>query len=255
MSRVDGVLFDVDDTLVDTKAAFAQALAAIRARYLPDLPVDREADLLSHWRTDPGGHYRRYTRGETDLATQRYDRAVLLHRTFGGPPLTRADFDEWDAVFWGTFERSWTAHPDARAAVDRLVAAGVRVGVLTNAAVDLQVRKLAAAGLPDLPVLVGVDTLGFGKPDPRVFLEAADLLGTAPGRTAYVGDEPHVDAAAARRAGLVGVWLDRPAHRRGAGYGGPGADEDRAQDPDMLREQGVEVIASLDALPGVLDLR
>ncbi|MCF4121767.1 HAD family hydrolase [Antribacter sp. KLBMP9083] len=253
MSQVDGVLFDVDDTLVDTRAAFARAIAAVRAEYLPHLPAEREPELVSHWRTDPGGFYRRYTRGEMDHLTQRRHRAALLHETYGGPPITDAVFPAWDRLFWTTFESSWAAHPDARAAVDAVLATGVRVGVVTNAAVELQVRKLAATGLGDVPVLVGVDTLGYGKPAPEVFLEGARRLGTDPVRTAYVGDEPEVDARAARAAGLVGVWLDRPDHRRGAGYGGPDAAEE-AQDPHTLRDDGVAVIASLANLTGVLGL-
>lgn len=246
---VDGVLFDVDDTLVDTRAAFAAAVAAVRAEYLPHLPADREPELLDHWRTDPGGHYRRYTRGEIDSVTQRRLRAVLLHETYGGPPVTEESFPVWDDLFWGTFERSWAAHADSRAAVDAVLAAGLRVGVVTNAAVGLQVRKLEAAGLSDVEVLVGVDTLGFGKPAPEVFLEGARLLGTDPARTAYVGDEPEVDARAAQAAGLVGVWLDRPDHRRGAGYA-----EEHGQDPDALRADGVRVVGGLDGLAAVLGL-
>ena len=92
---------------------------------------------------------------------------------------------------------------------------GIAVGALSNASVDYQSLKLERVGLADLvPMLVGVDTLGFGKPDPRVFIEACRLLGTDPARTAYVGDELDVDAVAARAAGLVGVWLDRPGPRR-----------------------------------------
>ena len=83
-----------------------------------------------------------------------------------------------------------------------------------------------------------MDTLGFGKPDPRVFLEACRRLGTDPARTAYVGDEPDVDAAAARDAGLVGVWLDRPGARR------------RPVDEATL--DGVTVIRSLTELPAAL---
>src|SRR5690606_30447826 len=170
---IEGVLFDVDDTLVDTKGAFAVALEAIRAQYLPHVPPERGQEILSHWRTDPGGFYRRYTRGEMDHDTQRLHRAVLLHETFDGPPVTEEGFAAWDEIFWGTFERSWIAHVDARAAVDAVLAAGLRAGVVTNAAAELQERKLELAGLADLPVLVGVDTLGVGKPDPRVFLEGA----------------------------------------------------------------------------------
>ncbi|MFI9487409.1 HAD family hydrolase [Promicromonospora sp. NPDC052451] len=248
----DGILFDVDDTLVDTKGAFAVALEAIRAEYLPHVPPERDPEILAHWRTDPGGYYARYTRGELDHDTQRRYRAVRLHETFGGPPVTAASFEAWDALFWGTFERSWTAHDDARAAVDDAVAAGLRVGVVTNAATELQERKLKLAGLADLPVLVGVDTLGFGKPDPRVFLEGARVLGTDPVRTAYVGDEPTVDALAAREAGLTGVWLDRAGHRRGPGYGGPSDGGRDPQDPEALRAAGVLVIRTLAELPAAL---
>ncbi|MFI2366197.1 HAD family hydrolase [Promicromonospora sp. NPDC019610] len=212
---IAGILFDVDDTLVDTKGAFARALEAVRAEHLPHVPAERDPEILSHWRTDPGGFYSRYTRGEMDHVTQRRHRAALLHETFGAAPVTETSFEAWDALFWGTFERSWTAHDDARAAVDAALAAGLRVGVVTNAATELQERKLKVAGLGDLPVLVGVDTLGFGKPDPRVFAEGARKLGVEPAQAAYVGDEPTVDALAAHEAGLTGVWLDRAGHRRG----------------------------------------
>jgi putative hydrolase of the HAD superfamily len=252
---VHGILFDVDDTLVDTKKAFALALAAVRAEYMPHVPPEREPEILSHWRTDPGGYYRRYTRGEMDHLTQRRLRAELLHETFGAAPVTESSFGAWDALFWGTFEKSWSAHDDARAALDAVVAAGIPVGVVTNAATELQERKLKTAGLADLPVLVGVDTLGFGKPDARVFLEGARLLGTDPARTAYVGDEPSVDALGAQEAGLTGVWLDRVGHRRGPGYEGSPAPDGGlrdVQDPDALRAAGVLVIETLAELPSAL---
>lgn len=277
---IEGILFDVDDTLVDTKGAFARALEAVRAEHLPHVPAERDPEILSHWRTDPGGFYSRYTRGEMDHVTQRRHRAALLHETFGAAPVTETSFEAWDALFWGTFGRSWTAHDDARAAVDAALAAGLRVGVVTNAATELQERKLKVAGLGDLPVLVGVDTLGFGKPDPRVFVEGARKLGVEPSRTAYVGDEPTVDALAAHEAGLTGVWLDRAGHRRGPGYGGhagsggglsdaaiagavpsaPGQPNaaQRAvlqgdpQDPEALRAAGVVVIETLAELPAAL---
>jgi len=134
------------------------------------------------------------------------------------------------------------AHADAAAAVRHLLDAGIRVGALSNAATDYQVRKLTRAGLAaDVPLLVGVDTLGFGKPDPRVFAEACRRLGTEPGRTAYVGDELDVDARAATAAGLRGVWLARP------GLGSKGVRELHALPTDV-------VIASLDELPAALGL-
>ncbi|MGV8977315.1 MAG: HAD family hydrolase [Cellulomonas sp.] len=213
--KVDGVLFDIDDTLVDTRSAFAHALAAVARRYLPEVGPERDLDVLAHWRADVEGHYSAYTRGDESYREQRMSRANALHSAFGGPELDDAGYDAWNVLFEERFVGAWAPHDDASAAVDRLLAAGIVIGALSNASVAYQTRKLARVGLVDrVPMLVGVDTLGVGKPDPRVFVEACRLLGTAPARTAYVGDELDVDAWAARDAGLMGVWIDRPGGRR-----------------------------------------
>ncbi len=241
--RVDGVLFDVDDTLVDTRYAFARAISAVASVWLPALPEERHQEVLARWRDDPHGHFRAYTRGELDFDTQRRRRADDVQVTFGGEPFEDASYAEWVDLFWGTFTASFVPHTDARTTVDGLRAAGVRIGALTNAAQALQDAKLVQTGLGDVPVLVGVDTLGFGKPDPRAFAEACRRLGTQPARTAYVGDELEVDAMGAAAAGLLGVWLDRPETRRGGAW---------AEDEALARDAGVHVIRSLDELAGVL---
>jgi putative hydrolase of the HAD superfamily len=241
--RVDGVLFDIDDTLVDTRGAFGHALSALARHYLPDLPPERDPELVTVWRADVGGHYAAYTRGEVDFVAQRMTRANELHAHFGGPVLDAAAFAVWDEVFQAEFADAWSAHADVDAVLDTLLAAGLAVGALSNASVELQTVKLARVALLErVPMLVGVDTLGFGKPDPRVFLEACRRLGTAPERTAYVGDELDVDAVASREAGLLGVWVDRPGGRRL-----PLTDAEVAA-------AGVVAIESLDQLPGVLGI-
>lgn len=243
MRRVDGVLFDVDDTLVDSQRAFARALSGVARRYLPHLPEERHPEVLAAWRADAGGWYRRHTRGEIGYLEQRKARADELHVRFGGTPLDDAEFEAWNTLFENGFRESWSAHPDAPEVVRALVDAGLAVGALTNAAVAYQTAKLDKAGLTEVPVLVGVDTLGFGKPDVRVFHEACRRLGTAPERTAYVGDELDVDARAAVAAGLVGVWVDRPGTRRR---------EIPEADVAAAREAGVHVVASLDEILPIL---
>jgi putative hydrolase of the HAD superfamily len=204
---IRAVLFDVDDTLVDTRGAFRHALTSVAARYLTAAPG---ADELTHvWRTDDGGHYRAHTRGEISYREQRMRRANALHELFGGPVLDDAAYDEWNAGFEQAFRDGWRAHPDAADCLAALTAAGIAFGALSNAAVAYQEEKLAACGLSAMPMLVGVDTLGFGKPDSRVFALACERLGFAPEEVAYVGDELDIDAIAATKAGLTGVWLDR----------------------------------------------
>ncbi|MGP7961198.1 HAD family hydrolase [Sanguibacter sp. A247] len=240
------MLFDVDDTLVDTRGAFADAMAQIARVYLPDLPVDRHGDVLAMWRRDAGGHYRAYTRGEQTFREQRMTRANELMVGFGGAVLDDEAYEDWAAVFESAFAAAWRVFPEVSATVDALLGAGVRVGALSNAVTDYQVRKLAAVGLGDrVPMLVGVDLFGVGKPDPRVFLEAARRLGTAPAETLYVGDELDIDAGGAIDAGLQAAWIDRPGARRGGAH---------PEDPHAARAAGVTVVASLDEILGVLGI-
>nr|WP_156043904.1 HAD family hydrolase [Cellulomonas sp. URHE0023] len=244
MHPVDGILFDIDDTLVDTRGAFGTALSAIARRYLPDVTPDRDADLVTFWRADVNEHFARYTRGEIGQVEQRMSRANELHEEFGGPVLDDDGFVAWDHVFDTTFREAWNAHEDVDDVLERLLDAGLHVGALTNAALAYQSDKLRRTGLADrVPLLVGVDTLGFGKPDPRVFVEACRLLGTDPARTVYVGDELDVDARAAVDAGLLGIWLDRPGARRL---------QVEPEDVEAARRAGVQVIGSLSVLPDLL---
>jgi putative hydrolase of the HAD superfamily len=241
--RVDGVLFDIDDTLVDTRGAFVVALSGVARRYLPDGPAGRDEELLTVWRADVNGHYASYTRGEASFAEQRMARANELHAQFGGPVLDDDGYARWADEFDEDFSGAWAAHADVGAVIDRLLAAGLAVGALSNAAVDKQTEKLQRTALLDrVPMLVGVDTLGFGKPDPRVFLEACRRLGTAPERTAYVGDELDVDAVGAREAGLLGIWVDRPGTRRLPLTDG------------QIEAADVVVVTSFDELPAALGL-
>lgn len=234
---VVGVLLDIDDTLVDTRAAFRHALGVVSERYLPGgYDVER---MTAHWRTDASGWYRAHARGEMTHREQRKRRANELHAAFGGPALDDAAYGEWDEMFEAGFKAGWRAHPDAHAFLDTLDRCGIEYGAVSNADSGYQEMKLSRVGLGRVKMLVGVDRFGVGKPDRRVFLEGARLLGLDPAMVAYVGDEKDIDAGAAMDAGLaLGIWLDRP-----GGHPQPGAMAD-----------GVVRVESLAQIPDALHL-
>jgi D-glycero-D-manno-heptose 1,7-bisphosphate phosphatase len=119
--------------------------------------------------------------------------------------------------------------PGARAALDRLRAAGVRLAVVSNqsgiargivtedevAAVNRRVEELLGPLGPFLTCPHGPDDgCGCRKPAPGLVLEACERLGVAPGEAAVVGDiGSDVEAAAA--AGARGVLVPTAATRRG----------------------------------------
>ncbi|MGH7581400.1 MAG: HAD family hydrolase [Gemmatimonadales bacterium] len=94
-----------------------------------------------------------------------------------------------------------------REALDRLRAAGLRLGVVSNS--DGRVEEaLVAAGLRDcFDVVLDSALVGVEKPDPAIFRAALDALGVAPAEALYVGDLYDVDVAGARAAGMEAVLL------------------------------------------------
>ena len=85
-----------------------------------------------------------------------------------------------------------------------------RLGLVTNGAPDVQREKLARTTLSSrFAAIVISGDIGIGKPDPRIFQAALDILGTTAADAVMVGDSIERDIAGARHAGLRGVWLDR----------------------------------------------
>ncbi|MDD6374032.1 MAG: HAD family hydrolase [Bifidobacteriaceae bacterium] len=210
--RVKAVVFDIDDTICDSTNAFRMGIDLVIEHYMPALDPQQRDEAYRLWCADPNGHYRSYTRGECNFDEQRMARANELNRHFGGPVISKQEyFDTWKPLFWDTFCANWRAHDDVRPCLDALRTAGIALGAISNASSQLQQRKLKACGCAgEVPLLVTMDTFGFGKPDRRVFDEAARKLGLETGEVAYVGDEFDIDAQAACVAGMRGFWIDRP---------------------------------------------
>ena len=99
-------------------------------------------------------------------------------------------------------------HHDARATLERLHAAGLRTGVLTNGRSEIQRRKLRATGVDALVDAICIsEELGVAKPDVRAFAQAAAAVGVDPADAAMVGDSLPNDVVGALAAGFgLVVW-------------------------------------------------
>ena len=176
--RLDAVLLDVDDTLVQT-ARTGHAKCVEVARRL-GLQPPSAAEFAAVYGREPW---------------------PACARTWH-PGLD--DLDGYVALYDGLAAR-FPDRPcgDAPRLVARCRRLGLRVGVLTNGPERKTARKLRAAGLaPD--ALDGVwsrEHLPHSKPDPRCFAPALAAWGLPPGRVRYVADAPG-DWAAATAAGL-----------------------------------------------------
>jgi putative hydrolase of the HAD superfamily len=214
------LLLDVDDTIVDTRAAMVHAGAAAMLALWPER-LDAHRDMAVRYYDDPDGWFPRYASGEVGFEQMRAGRLAEVARAYGAALGSEAG-PVFEAAYAPAFRSAQRLFPD----VPRLLAAadelGLPVALLTNSAAAPTRLKLEALALADrFEVVVTTDTLGFGKPDPRVYREACRRLGVDADGTVCLGDNLDWDVLGARSAGLRALWLDR-AGTGAAGVGEPG---------------------------------
>jgi len=87
-----------------------------------------------------------------------------------------------------------------------MLAATRPVAIVTSGGRRLAEARLRAAGLPRPEVLVSVDSISRGKPDPEPYLYAAQRLKISPSRCTVFEDAP-AGVAAGKAAGMCVVAL------------------------------------------------
>lgn len=103
------------------------------------------------------------------------------------------------------------AFDDAVAVLNRLSASGLRLGVVSNGYEDEIKDVLKRTGIDRnlFTVIVGRDTAGALKPDPRPFVHAAGSMGLRPDEVLFVGDKFDKDYEGAMGVGMTPVLLLR----------------------------------------------
>ncbi|HJN92400.1 MAG TPA: HAD family phosphatase [Dehalococcoidia bacterium] len=175
------VLFDMDGVLVDGEPLHFAAVNEILAEEQVELDMDTYrlymGTTLSHTWTDL---QRRFSLAhDFDYYAQRYDRVVMeQYRTQAAPM------------------------PGARRLLDQLQEANVPRAVASSSNRDWVETALGALGFrDDFQVIVAGDEVRNGKPDPEIYLTAAEKIGAEPTVCTVIEDAP-AGIESGRRAGM-----------------------------------------------------
>lgn len=110
-------------------------------------------------------------------------------------------------------ERAWEEHgnfdlyEDAVPVLDELRRAGLKLGLVSNGARDLEAFVVHHA--LDVDAAVGSRAHGWTKPHETIFRAALELLEVEPEDAAMVGDSPEDDVDGARALGMRAFLVDR----------------------------------------------
>lgn len=121
--------------------------------------------------------------------------------------------EDWVDRAYGIYERERNlveCYADAEAALEQL-SQRLPLVAISNGNADLSQMALGK----HFTFQIAAREFGKAKPDPSIFQHACERLGLPADQVLHVGDDPELDVAGARDAGLRTAWINRTQSTRG----------------------------------------
>jgi HAD superfamily hydrolase (TIGR01509 family) len=204
LTRVQAVVFDMDDTLLNWRQAEQAAIAQLAALHFAahDVPADQVRDVynavmaenFAAWKAKREWMY-------IDVRLRLLNERLRTHDRLKVEDLV------------ATFSREATSKLEfLEGAEDAMRAArgsGRKTAILTNGRSEVQRPKVFAFGLHTEVDFVGITgELGVWKPDAMAFRLVLDNLGVEPAHALMVGDNEDFDITPAKALGMQTCWVD-----------------------------------------------
>jgi putative hydrolase of the HAD superfamily len=202
------LFFDLDDTLVDHRAAEEAAHRETHAEHPGVFGGVPFSIWLAQYRKNNFALWALYGKGEID-------RHELSRRRFS-EPLLELDLDPAQGKAIGTtylsfYARHWQLVEGAEEILEFASRYGA-VGILSNGLREQQWNKIRDFRLDRwVTHVVLSEEVGAMKPDRAIFDAASRAAGGGDVRKVYVGDSWETDVLGAKAAGWFPIWFDREA--------------------------------------------
>lgn len=211
------IYFDLDDTLLDHKAAERAGLTEIYACFpvLREVAIDRLADTYYQINRT---QWERYSRKEITREQLQQNRFKLTLLRLG---LDARQHQAMGRYYMRCYRNHWQWISGAKEAYDN-IRRRYPVGILTNGFTETQQKKFKYFNFyttADYRVIS--EEVGALKPDPNVFEHATKLAGVAPDQVLYIGDSFTSDIEGGANYGWNTAWFTRngkPGKHRKADY-------------------------------------
>ncbi len=207
------VIFDIDGTMFDYDICNQHALDALR-------------EYCEEYLDIPGGNFMEIFRQADKLAVERigYTCAAIHNRMIryqcllelcGKPlfPHARTMYHK----YWDTMLDMMKPYPGFVEWMKELKASGITIGVGTNMTAYMQYMKMERLGVGEyVDWIVTSEETGVEKPDQKFFELCVEKSGNRFDECLFVGDNPVMDIAGAREAGLKAILFEPGSERNGS---------------------------------------
>jgi len=225
MHPFDAIIFDLGSTLIYFDGEWSEVM--YRASQVLYQQLEQAGLIL-----DQKAFLREYHQA-VEAYYQERESEFIEHTTFF---ILRNLLNEWGypevpdqilrqalKAMYAVSQAHWHLEPDTVPTLAALQKIGYRLGLISNAADDVDVQTLVdKAGIrPFFDKILTSAGEGIRKPNPRIFQKMLDFWGYSPEEVAMVGDTLGADILGAQNAGIFSIWITRrsntPANHAHAG--------------------------------------
>ena len=205
-TRMQTVIFDVDDTLYDQTLPFKKAIQ----KYFNQSFTDKElTELYLASRKYSDSLFFKSTTGEVSIEELQTYRITEACREFGITLSYQEALDFQDAYL--AEQHKITLFEEVEELLNNLYQQNIQLAVLTNGEKDHQSMKIKQLGLkkwmPEEYFFIS-GALGHAKPAQEVFTIIENKLQLDKTNTIYIGDSFEHDVVGAKKAGWQSIWMN-----------------------------------------------
>ncbi|WP_323710859.1 HAD family hydrolase [Mammaliicoccus lentus] len=199
------LIFDLDDTLYDTKQPFINAMKKIYSNFSVD-----ENILFYKFRKHSDEVFLLTQNNEMTLENMHIYRIKEALKHFG------INITDKEAILfqkeYEQFQKSIFLDDKVKCLLDNCNYRNIKLGIITNGETDRQWSKIKNLKLtnwiPKDNIIVSAD-IGISKPDLDIFKYAEKKVGITPESTYYIGDSYANDVVGAKKAGWKVIWYNK----------------------------------------------
>jgi len=212
MKDIKLVVFDFDQTLVNSAIGFIQAFGEIKKEFQQFLNVNGYEIIVENYSSQL-----RNTIRELDK-NREYDRnqwwnPLLQQMNVTEIQFTKEECERLTQIYWNVTAENTELFPDTLEILDYLKAKKYKIGLITDNDGGFGLKKRRLAKCPIMhyfnQVVIAGDDVPEKKPHPAAFLKVASLLKIPPKACVMVGDKPFTDIAGGKAAGFHTVLVIR----------------------------------------------
>lgn len=218
MPRIEAVLFDFDDTLIDWSQQ-AHSGSEIYRRHMDNVyqhlqaqsVILPEREILFRCYQDT--IIRAWEEAKKTWAGVSF--CLALQQTFAAFAIDLDDqmLDEVLHAFDWQPVPGVTLYVDTIETLSALRTQGYKIGLVTNSMMPMWMRDVELQAYQILEYFdarVTSGDVGYMKPHPAIYEYILDQLGVSPQQAVFVGDRPENDIAGANAVGLISVMMSPP---------------------------------------------